>query len=351
VALERIVTLSPRNALNRDFQETYSLSVLPLVRSFSVPSPMAMRPCLRAHGSPWRDGLKVSFGNECTKRPYEYLEEQKLHPKGEVFRSICEYSSDDPDDLSFPSNALILVFDQGSSKEDWWEGVLDGKVGVFPGTYVTKMACQPLDTLSFWFPPGMKPDELEFMKAQRPPSPPKDGDHFDKFPAGVDQDEDDGDDAGDDAEHDEGDTSDSDEPEEEDLSDPTAAGFEPSDPEISPEPVPAPPKPANIVPARAAPPPPPEDSPDEEEERQIVLQGIATDATAITTTKVGWMYKKGGGRTEGRMQGSLFARRNWKKRQGPYVAILTSQVLRSRGNKFIVSQQSSRRPAWLHRSR
>ena len=55
-------------------------------------------------------------------------------------RAICEYVPDDTSQegdihfLSFVAGDVIDVLEQDES--GWWEGVLNGAIGVFPGSYV-----------------------------------------------------------------------------------------------------------------------------------------------------------------------------------------------------------------------
>lgn len=298
---------------------------------------------------PRREGLAVSFSTDIPKQLCEYQEEFKSHPTGVVFRAIGEFKGDDEDDLSFSFNNLILVFDQGSSKEDWWEGVMDGRIGTFPGTFVTQMAYQPPDVSSFWFPPGMKPDEIAFAKTQRPVSPPKEEgagkfltlDNSEDADVDVDVDTDEpgldrlsfvaGTTSSPPKDAHSDDTSDSDDTVNQNTQENAAA---PSS--ISAHASSAP-KTLTLGPSRVAPPPPnrgvfmnaepaPAKDSDDEDAKVTIEVGpaaAAPPAAAIAgpvavvgdVHRTGWMLKKGGGRLEsGRMQGSLFARRNWKKR-------------------------------------
>lgn len=56
-------------------------------------------------------------------------------------RAIADYSSEDPDDLTFRAGQVIEVTDPGEGPESWWEGRLDGREGCFPGTFVMVRAC------------------------------------------------------------------------------------------------------------------------------------------------------------------------------------------------------------------
>ena len=129
--------------------------------------PGALKSCVHPPGVAYRTNDGIKFAS-IPLTFQEYEAEQKIRAKSTaiVFRALCDYQSEDVTDLSFQCNNLILVVDQGASKDAWWEGVMDGKFGCFPGTYVTKMAFQPPNTNEFWFPLGLKPEDHELAKAQ-----------------------------------------------------------------------------------------------------------------------------------------------------------------------------------------
>ena len=52
--------------------------------------------------------------------------------------AIYDYNADKEDELSFTEGALIYVLKKND--DDWWEGVMDGITGLFPGNYVEKIA-------------------------------------------------------------------------------------------------------------------------------------------------------------------------------------------------------------------
>jgi hypothetical protein len=39
-------------------------------------------------------------------------------------------------DLAFREGALITVLTRTDTQDDWWEGRLEGRVGIFPANYV-----------------------------------------------------------------------------------------------------------------------------------------------------------------------------------------------------------------------
>ena len=52
--------------------------------------------------------------------------------------AIYDYNADKEDELSFTEGAIIYVLKKND--DDWWEGVMDGITGLFPGNYVEKIA-------------------------------------------------------------------------------------------------------------------------------------------------------------------------------------------------------------------
>lgn len=48
--------------------------------------------------------------------------------------AIYDYTKDKEDELSFTEGAIIYVIKQND--DGWWEGVMDGVTGLFPGNYV-----------------------------------------------------------------------------------------------------------------------------------------------------------------------------------------------------------------------
>lgn len=48
--------------------------------------------------------------------------------------AIYDYYADKEDELSFQENAVIYVLKKND--DGWWEGVMDGLTGLFPGNYV-----------------------------------------------------------------------------------------------------------------------------------------------------------------------------------------------------------------------
>ena len=48
--------------------------------------------------------------------------------------AIYDYNADKEDELSFSEGATIYVLKKND--DGWWEGVMDGITGLFPGNYV-----------------------------------------------------------------------------------------------------------------------------------------------------------------------------------------------------------------------
>jgi len=49
-------------------------------------------------------------------------------------RAIYDYNAQQYDELSITTGDLIAVYDK--QEDGWWQGELNGKVGIFPATYV-----------------------------------------------------------------------------------------------------------------------------------------------------------------------------------------------------------------------
>ena len=52
----------------------------------------------------------------------------------EKVAAIYDYSADKDDELSFTEGATIFVLKKND--DGWWEGVMNGVTGLFPGNYV-----------------------------------------------------------------------------------------------------------------------------------------------------------------------------------------------------------------------
>lgn len=48
--------------------------------------------------------------------------------------AIYDYNADKEDELSFQESSVIYVLKKND--DGWWEGVMDGITGLFPGNYV-----------------------------------------------------------------------------------------------------------------------------------------------------------------------------------------------------------------------
>jgi len=48
--------------------------------------------------------------------------------------AIYSYQQDKDDELTFDEGAVIYVIKKND--DGWWEGVMDGHTGLFPGNYV-----------------------------------------------------------------------------------------------------------------------------------------------------------------------------------------------------------------------
>ena len=85
-------------------------------------------------------------------------------------RAIADYTSEDPDDLTFRAGQVIEVTDRGDGPESWWEGTLDGREGCFPGTFVMLMGQARPKT--FTAPEDQDPNEVVRDVLAEPSRPP-----------------------------------------------------------------------------------------------------------------------------------------------------------------------------------
>lgn len=74
------------------------------------------------HGSP---GMKERNPTDPNWAPREYIE---------TVKAIYDYEAENDDELTFDEDTVIYVV--AKNADGWWEGVLNGKVGLFPGNYV-----------------------------------------------------------------------------------------------------------------------------------------------------------------------------------------------------------------------
>ena len=82
-----------------------------MARQNSQPPPSSM-------GPPKSPGLPVWV-------PKNYLEK---------VQAIYDYSADKDDELTFSEGSVIYVLKKND--DGWWEGIMDGVTGLFPGNYV-----------------------------------------------------------------------------------------------------------------------------------------------------------------------------------------------------------------------
>lgn len=53
------------------------------------------------------------------------------------FKALFDFEGRQDDELTFKTGDLILgVFEDG---QDWWKGEFNGKIGLFPKSYVTRL--------------------------------------------------------------------------------------------------------------------------------------------------------------------------------------------------------------------
>eukprot|EP01104_Vermistella_antarctica_P018731 TRINITY_DN7051_c0_g1_i1.p1 TRINITY_DN7051_c0_g1~~TRINITY_DN7051_c0_g1_i1.p1 ORF type:complete len:173 (-),score=17.27 TRINITY_DN7051_c0_g1_i1:333-851(-) len=74
---------------------------------------------------------------------------------GLIVRTLYAYKATYPDELDFPAGAHIRIIAKSSVDDEWWTGEHDGKVGIFPSTYVEQPKSRA--TVNFSRPPAPNP--------------------------------------------------------------------------------------------------------------------------------------------------------------------------------------------------
>lgn len=65
--------------------------------------------------------------------------------------AVYDYTADKEDELTFQENAVIYVLKKND--DGWWEGVMNGVTGLFPGNYVEPLMWGgdlKLDAVTMW---------------------------------------------------------------------------------------------------------------------------------------------------------------------------------------------------------
>jgi hypothetical protein len=77
------------------------------------------------------------------RKPLDQLQVQEQAPAvprvqaDKKCRALFDYDSENPDDLNFRGGDIITILDD--KRDDWWKGMLNGIVGVFPTNYVERL--------------------------------------------------------------------------------------------------------------------------------------------------------------------------------------------------------------------
>ncbi|KAI8991605.1 hypothetical protein BDF20DRAFT_811412 [Mycotypha africana] len=90
------------------------------------------------HGlPPAYDGQQINFAQEIKRTVPPPPPSQTLKPIRA--RTLYDYTSEQPGDLSFKAGDIIIVVEKTDSQNDWWTGKLNGRTGAFPSNYVELM--------------------------------------------------------------------------------------------------------------------------------------------------------------------------------------------------------------------
>jgi len=58
-------------------------------------------------------------------------------PQGEPYKAKYDYKGQDEEELSFKAGDILYVTKK--NEDDWYEGTLNGRFGVFPANYIEKV--------------------------------------------------------------------------------------------------------------------------------------------------------------------------------------------------------------------
>ncbi|KDE07184.1 hypothetical protein MVLG_02584 [Microbotryum lychnidis-dioicae p1A1 Lamole] len=59
-------------------------------------------------------------------------------------RAVWDYQASQPDDLPFTKGQIIVL--ESELNQDWWQGSIDGRKGIFPSNHVERLPCDPSST-------------------------------------------------------------------------------------------------------------------------------------------------------------------------------------------------------------
>ena len=95
-----------------------------------------MRQSSQGSNSSGGNGKSVAFAPTTSIGPSTNSNIPNWVPKNfiEKVASIYDYSADKDDELSFSEGDTIYVLKKND--DGWWEGVMNGVTGLFPGNYV-----------------------------------------------------------------------------------------------------------------------------------------------------------------------------------------------------------------------
>ncbi|KAF9485180.1 hypothetical protein BDN70DRAFT_903259 [Pholiota conissans] len=82
-------------------------------------------------------------------------------------KALWAYSGDDADDLSFAAGDIIEIVEETNA--DWWTGKFRGKQGLFPSTYVEKLAAPAEPVAPAAAPRAYKPFGAAYHGVNAPP--------------------------------------------------------------------------------------------------------------------------------------------------------------------------------------
>ena len=95
-----------------------------------------MRQSSQSSNSSGANSKSVAFAPNASIVPSSNVNVPSGIPKKFIERvaAIYDYSADKDDELSFAEGDIIYVLKKND--DGWWEGVMNGVTGLFPGNYV-----------------------------------------------------------------------------------------------------------------------------------------------------------------------------------------------------------------------
>lgn len=89
-----------------------------------------------AYAATTRSGASVQPPSKPYNQPTSHNSSSQDWSAELIATTIYPFQGEKPCDLSFNVGERITIITRTATQEDWWEGKLNGKVGIFPANYV-----------------------------------------------------------------------------------------------------------------------------------------------------------------------------------------------------------------------